>query len=223
MLEPFGPSVSRLVALPRHKERARHLCWSCPVLQTTPSQTEFSIVPHNVTKFRRGVCRSRSDAANSDLGFFRKLWLTVLQRFCSRFVMVSTQSFDVSGDIPNWTTSCYKAAVTTDRVNSRDLVNARGGPSRGQRVSARSLCAALFWRLLQIRHTRANIVKLRTACERMATPLATLPHEVSTWTRTSPTWTRRGKTVAIDPHSCSKRASQLLAPPSGSTACDGLL
>ena len=58
-------------------------------------------------------------AANSDLGFFRKLWLTVLQKIYSRFVMVSTQSFDESGDTPNWKTSCFKAADTTDRVNTR--------------------------------------------------------------------------------------------------------
>ena len=63
VLEPVGPKCHRLVGWWRslmHKEWARHLCWSCPVLQTTPSQTEVSIVHHNLTTFRRGVCRSRA-------------------------------------------------------------------------------------------------------------------------------------------------------------------
>ena len=85
------------------KKRARHLCWSCSVLQTTPSQMELSIGPHIETKIRNGVqsCRAPRESRGS------------------RFVLVSTQSFDESCDIPNWTTNCVKTAITTDRVNTR--------------------------------------------------------------------------------------------------------
>ena len=139
------------------EERARHLCWSCPVLQTTPSQTEFSIVHHNVTKFPSGVCRCWAP---------RELSRQTASWDSFAFVMVSTKSFDESCDIPNWTTSCLKAAVTTDRVTvwKRETWSmlVKGCQER-QRVSTSSLHAALSRRLLQIRHTRAKIVKSRTA------------------------------------------------------------
>ena len=89
------------------RRQAKRSSRSHPTMK--PSSAEVSVV----------VGLHGKDAANSDLGFFRKLWLTVLQRFCIRFVMVCTQSFDESGDIPNWTTSCFEAADTTDRVNTR--------------------------------------------------------------------------------------------------------
>ena len=51
--------------------------------------------------------------------------------------MVSTRSFDESGDTPNWTTSCFKAAGTTDRVNTR-----LGG--RSWRAVKRATCFIAF-------------------------------------------------------------------------------
>ena len=57
----------------------------------------------------------------------------------------------------------------------------------------------------------------------MTTPVASLPHEASTWTRKLPTWNHRSKRVALDPHSCSKLAAQLVARPSENIACDRLL
>ena len=57
----------------------------------------------------------------------------------------------------------------------------------------------------------------------MTLPLASLPHEVSTWTRKLPTWEHRSKKVTLDPHSCSKLDAQLVARPSENIASDGLL
>ena len=64
---------------------------SCKRRQAKRSSTAVSVVA--------GLHRNLS--AKSELGFFRKLRLIVLQSFCNRFVMVPTQSFDDSCDIPN--------------------------------------------------------------------------------------------------------------------------
>ena len=161
-------------------------------------------------------------AANSELRFFRKLWLTVLQRFCSRFVMVSTQSFDASCDVPNWTTSCFKAAVTTDRVNTRLGECSWRAAKRATCFNAFPLCSFASETLADSSNTSQD----REVTNGLRT------HDILLWRHHS-TRSRHGladcqrvnteKRVALDPHSYSKRAAQMVASPSENIACDGLL
>ena len=112
--------VCRLVALPRAKRAGSTslLVLTRPANDDKPNGVLDRTPPsHQTESFL--VKLQGSVPANSDLGFCRKLRLTILQRFCSGFVMVSTHSFDESCDIPNWTSSCFKAGDTTDRVNAR--------------------------------------------------------------------------------------------------------
>ena len=113
--------VCRLVALFRAK-RAGSTSLPCPDPSCKRRQAKEGVLdrtpPSHLTESVLVKLRGRV-AANSDLGFCRKLRLTILQRFSSGFVMVSTHSFDESCDIPNCTTSCFKAGDTTDRVNAR--------------------------------------------------------------------------------------------------------
>ena len=85
------------------------------------------------------------------------------------------------------------------------------------------LCAALFRRLLQIRPC--------TSRDREDTNgLGTREHSSGVTTTRGPDMdsqlanveTKKQK-VALDPHSCSKRAAQLVARPCENIACDGLL
>ena len=93
VLEPVGPtcigesSVSRLVALFRARRARDQVPQRCLSLL---GSTGVSWRPLSWDSFA-----------------------TVLQECCCRFVMVSTQSFHDTCDIPSWTTSSWKAAVTT--------------------------------------------------------------------------------------------------------------
>ena len=153
-------------------------------------------------------------SANSELGFFRKLRLTVLQRFCSRCVMVPTQSFDESGDIPNWTTCCFKAADTTDRVNSRL------GECSWRAVKRVTCCRETLADSSYTSQDREFTTCLRTHDNSSGVITARGPDMDSQIANVE---NIEVKTVALDPHSYSKIAAQLVARPSENIVCDGLL
>ena len=137
--------------------------------------------------------------------------------------MVSTQSFDESGDIPNWTSSCFNAADTTDRVSTRLGECSWTAGKRATCFNAFSLCSFVSETLADSSYTsqdREVMNGLRT-------------HDNSSGVITargldmdSPidnVVTYRSNIVAFDPHSCSKLAAQRVARPSENIACDGLL
>ena len=158
---------------------------------------------------------------NSDLGFCRKLWLTVLQRFCSRFVMVSTQSFDESCDIPNWTTNCFEAADTTDRVITRPGECSWSAVKRATCVNAFPSCSIVSETLADSSYKcqeREVTNGLRTH-DNSSGVIATRGLDMDSQSANVDTWKYK---VAL-PHSCSKLAAQLAAYPSENIACDGLL
>ena len=109
--------------------------------------------------------------------------------------------------IPHWTTGCLKAAATTDRVNTR----------LSECSSAACFNASLSWSFVS---------------ETLAASSYTGTHEKSSGGHHMRSRhglancnvdTQNYKKVALDPYRCPKRAAQLVARPSESIACDGLM
>ena len=102
---------SRLVALFRAK-RANStyvLVPSCKRRQTKRSSPSYPTTKPSSAAVSVVVGLNGISRQNPGLGFFRKLWLTVLQRFCSRYVMAPHNLSMTPGDvIREYTRPCMK-------------------------------------------------------------------------------------------------------------------
>ena len=129
--------------------------------------------------------------ATTELGFFRKLWLTFLQECCSRFVMVSTQSFDDPCDIGSSTHQLLASHCHKQTVRTREMVHTRGGfVKRATRFNAVPLCSFVSGTLADSSCTSQDRV-VTNGLTMHDNSFGVPPHVVSTWTRKLPTWKHR--------------------------------